>query len=85
MKNKIPTHEELSSEKLTCVSNRILDDWRHGVVRSAVFYRASDGTYWKVIYRVSTDGETNELADGTAGIFKVRPVSVVVTEYVTEL
>ena len=56
--------------------------WRHGVKREEIFYRESDDTYWSVVYRVSTDGETHELREGIATIFQVKPVKVEKIDYI---
>lgn len=47
--------------------------WRHGVYRTDVYRRETDNTYWQVFYRVSMDGETNELREGYASIDQVVP------------
>lgn len=57
--------------------------WRHGSYRTEVYHRKSDGTYWQAKYRVSTDGETNELREGLATIVRVYPHQVMSTVYKT--
>ena len=74
-----PTCEELSDMKSV---HRVADDsWRHGSYIKEVFYREEDNTYWRACYRLSTDGETNELYDGTASIIQVEPIERVVVDY----
>lgn len=60
-----------------------LGEWRHGPLRIEVYYRAEDDTYWRARYRVSTDGETNELREGLASIVRVWPSRVTAIEYTT--
>ena len=57
------------------------DSWRHGAYITQVIQRPSDGTYWNVNYCLSTDGETNELREGTAQISQVFPHEVTRTVY----
>ncbi len=78
-----PTNEQLLDDD-GCVSVFSVDQsgWRHGVTTRQVWHRPSDNTYWQAIYRVSTDGETNELRDGGARISQVKPVEKTVTDYV---
>lgn len=77
-----PTCEELFEEVgFTEVQRETESGWRHGTDETRVFRRKSDGTFWQVCYRVSTDGETNELREGTAEIGQVKPRQVTVTEY----
>ncbi len=57
------------------------DSWRHGSYVTEVFRRESDSTFWKATYRLSTDGETNELREGLARIDQVEPYTVQVTKY----
>lgn len=55
--------------------------WRHGTYETAIFKRKADGTFWQASYRSSTDGETNELRDGSATIVRVYPKEVTTTIY----
>lgn len=55
--------------------------WRHGSYVSAVYKRLSDETYWMAQYRLSTDGETNELREGDADIYQVEPYEKVTIDY----
>lgn len=55
--------------------------WRHGTRETDVFHRAADDTYWSAHYRLSTDGETNELNEGLATIKQVWPYQETVTKY----
>jgi len=50
------------------------NSWRHGCYVADVFVRESDSTYWQADYRLSSDGETNELREGTADIMQVKPL-----------
>ena len=64
--------------------HRVADDgWRHGNIITEVFRRKSDNTFWKLCYRISTDGETNELRDneGDLEIYQVEPVEKTVITY----
>lgn len=56
--------------------------WRHGTYESVVFFREADATHWCAKFRLSLDGETNELRDGGATITQVKPVEKTVTVYV---
>ncbi len=77
-----PTHEDLSDEiGVKSVHREADDSWRHGSYVTEVFHRESDNTYWMASYRLSTDGETNELRDGEADIKQVEPFERTVTDY----
>lgn len=76
-----PTCEQLSDDELPSVFRESDDSWRHGVRVTQVFHRESDKTYWRAHYRLSTDGETNELAEGRADITRVYPHQVTTTVY----
>jgi hypothetical protein len=52
------------------------NSWRHGCYITAVFERLSDHTFWEVFYRVSTDGETNELRDEILPVKRVYPKEI---------
>ena len=82
---KKPTCEEIFEDELTMVHDEIVEPWRWGDVWFEVYHRGVDDTYWSVCYRVSTDGETNELREGLADIHQVRPEKKVVetTEWMT--
>lgn len=77
-----PTCDELFDEKLgDAVMTEDDTSWRHGSYRSQVYHRASDDTYWMANYRLSNDGETNELREGCAEIKQVWPIQVTKTDY----
>ena len=76
-----PTCEELWNEELEEVYRSSKTGWRHGTTESTVFYRESDETYWKAIYQLSTDSETNDLRDGYAIIRQVVPKQVITVIY----
>lgn len=77
-----PTHEQLSDEiGFESVLRKADDGWRHGCDIYEVFQRLEDDTYWAVNYRLSTDGETNELRQGECDITQVRPVATTVIKY----
>lgn len=79
-----PTCDELCEEVgFEKVDRETDDSWRHGVRVTEVYKRESDGTFWQVKYRLSTDGECNELREGIAKIAQVIPTEVVITKYVT--
>lgn len=81
-----PTCEEICEEELESVEREIDNSWRHGCYIYEVYRRQSDDTYWAVSYRLSTDGETNELREGSAEISQVFPVTetITVTKYVSK-
>jgi hypothetical protein len=76
-----PTCEQLSNEELPLADRKVDDSWRHGVRVTAVYRRDEDGTFWQASYRLSTDGETNELSEGLAKIVQVFPREINVTIY----
>lgn len=78
-----PTCEQLFNEELESVQT-INNTWRHGYHRIETFHRKEDDTYWQAGYRVSADGETNELREGFATILKVKPVKVETISYVED-
>lgn len=81
-----PTCEEITDddmhEKFKSVHRESDDSWRHGCYITQVFQRLEDGTYWRVNYRLSHDGETNELTEGYAKISQVVPVEKTIISYV---
>ena len=79
-----PSCAALAEETYPSVYRFADDTWRHGSRVTQVFHRAEDDTYWQANYRLSTDGETNELAEGLATITRVFPHQVMVTQYKTE-
>ena len=70
-------------EELKLVHHEADDLWRHGYYIYEVFYREDDDTYWATNYRLSTDGETNELAEGVCDIYQVKPKKRIVIVYVS--
>lgn len=77
-----PTCEDLFEQDGFKDVHREADtSWRHGAYISEVFLRESDNTYWMANYRLSTDGETNELREGTAEIVQVEPFEKTITDY----
>lgn len=79
---KAPTCGELNDEDGVEQVYRHSDaSWRHGTRETVVFRRESDGTFWRARFRLSTDGETNELRDGDAKISRVYPHTVTAIEY----
>lgn len=78
-----PTCEQLNDEDGFDRVSRISDaSWRHGTRETQVFRRVADGTYWETTFRLSADGETNELAEGLARIRQVHPQEKMVTVFV---
>jgi hypothetical protein len=78
-----PTCEELLEEDGLDMVHRESDaSWRHGTYEYRVYHRVADDTYWSAAFRLSTDGETNELREGTAEINQVVPQQEMVTTYV---
>jgi hypothetical protein len=77
-----PTCKEIFNETgFECVERRDNAGWRHGHYRNEVYRREADSTLWSVCYRVSTDGETNELREGTAEISQVEAYQKTITAY----
>lgn len=77
-----PTCDQLDDgADFTSVKREADDSWRHGSYVSEIFHRIADDTYWQAEYRLSTDGETNELREGTALITQVKPEQQTVTVY----
>jgi len=68
-----PTHQQLINEELKSEYREVNHLWRHGCYIWEVFYRKDDDTYWAVNYRLSTDGETNELREELCDIIRVKP------------
>lgn len=78
-----PTCEDLWEEDgYERVHREVDDSWRHGCYVAQVFHREADDTHWCASYRVSTDGETNDLRDGLADIIQVRPEEKTIIVYV---
>lgn len=78
-----PTQEHLLEEDGLKIVSRISDaSWRHGTYETQVFHREKDDTFWQVVFRLSTDGETNELREGGYTIRQVTPQEKVVIVYV---
>lgn len=79
-----PTCEQLFDEEVvTRIQVSALADWRHGTTQTAIFYREEDDTFWRAVYRVSTDGETHGLRDWDAAISRVWPKQRTITVYET--
>ena len=78
-----PTREQILDEELTSVQRSVDDDWRHGSSISEVFRRESDVSYWRVSFRVSTDGEYHGIREDDYDISQVFPVQVTTTQYKT--
>jgi hypothetical protein len=78
-----PTCEDLYEDTLTykTVSRTTDDSWRHGSYVTQIYHRGSDNTYWEATYRLSSDGETNELREGFADITQVEPFETTVIRY----
>lgn len=81
-----PTHEELcesgyGKSVLKSVSRVVDNGWRHGCDITQVWHRSTDNTYWSASYRISTDGEINELRKGECGIVRVFPKRVETVVY----
>lgn len=55
--------------------------YRARCYRTEIYRRLEDETFWLVGYRHSTDGEENQLRDGTAIITRVEPYRIVETRY----
>ena len=62
---KAPTRQELCDEiGFEVVSRELDDDGHRGDDVTAVYYRESDETFWRVCYSVSGDGYINDLDGG---------------------
>ncbi len=78
-----PTCEQLfERDGYSQVWREVEDGWRHGVYVTEVFLRKEDVSYWMASYRLSTDGETNELKEGLADIQQVSPRETTTTSWV---
>lgn len=53
--------------------------WRHGTYEFQVFEWGN--TFWAASFRLSVDGETNELREGYADLFEVEPEEITVVRY----
>jgi hypothetical protein len=71
--DEVDGYEEISTE---CIGK-----WRWGTVERVILKRTDDSTFWSATYRVSTDGETNELREGEANITQVEPYEKTIIEY----
>ncbi len=81
-----PTCEQLfDREGYYQVERKVDDGWRHGVYVTEVYLREWDRSYWMATYRLSTDGETNELREGLADIQQVSPREITTTSWVVVL
>lgn len=76
-----PTCEELFNELSDSIKTT-RGPWRHGNIINEIFYRHEDDTYWQADYCLSTDGETNDLREGSARIYQVKPVVIQQTNFV---
>jgi len=77
-----PTCQQIYNDELGNFVYRNSDaSWRHGTYETQVFHRESDNTFWEVAFRLSTDGETNELREGYASIRQVTPIQKMITVY----
>ena len=78
-----PTKEQFLEEDGLKIVSRISDaSWRHGTYETHVFHRETDNTFWQVVFRLSTDGETNELREGGYQVKQVTPQEKIVVVYV---
>ena len=78
---EVPTCQQLYEDDEFRLVHDVRGSWRHGYFVTAVYLRESDNTYWKARYRLSTDGETNELASRTAEISRCWPFEKMVVDY----
>ena len=72
-----PTYDELW-EECDEIEETTIGHWRHGRIMKTVWQRPSDETYWLAKYRVSTDGESNDLRDGLREPIQVMPEMVTI-------
>lgn len=83
-----PSCEDLWEEnEFEEVDTIIVDEWRWGNVYETIYRdrripEDQPPVYWAASYRRSTDGETHELREGDAVIYRVRPVEKTVTTWV---
>ena len=75
----VPTCNELCEQDP--IKQESDPSWRHGTYETWVFRRDEDNTYWRASFRLSGDGETNELREGLAVISQVYPHTVQTTVY----
>ena len=82
--DKATCEEIYDGDGFECVDQEADNSWRHGCYMSEVYKRESDNTYWLACYRLSTDGEVNELGDGDAAITRVYPREVTTVVYTAD-
>ena len=75
------TCQQICDGELEPVSSHADPSWRHGCRMTNVYHRESDNTYWEARFRLSTDGECNELREGIANISQVEPFQEMATKY----
>lgn len=82
-----PTQEDLEEaawdghDDFERVSKKADNDWRHGCTITAILKRLTDATFWRVVYRQSTDGEYNGIRENDYSLVQVKPVEVTTTKY----
>lgn len=83
---EMDAEESARSDTFERVSTRYNNDWRHGGTITDVFKRKSDGAFFRVSYRVATDGEYHGMREGHARgpVVRVYPHEKTIVEYRTE-
>lgn len=76
--------QTIIDENLSPVWREADDSWRHGSYITEVYKREEDDTYWMAQYRLSTDGETDELREGFAVIQQCWPKTITTVAYTTK-
>lgn len=82
---KTPTFDDIRQELyLEEVSTRVVGEWRWGNVYEGVYRFNGSDKLWAATYRISADGETNELRENPAAklCYEVKAVVKMHTEYV---
>lgn len=76
-----PSTEDILDDMFPTVHEHFDNDWRHGGTQTIVVFREEDQTYWRYVYRLSTDGEYNGLKENDYIVEQVEPVVVQKTDY----
>ncbi len=76
-------HDDDDVKVAEIVSSEVVDKWRHGVVDEIVVKELATGKFYCINYRVTADGDYNEMRDDdNFSFFEVKPITKTVTVYV---
>lgn len=66
------------------IESTLVSTWRFGTLKRDII-KLEDETYYKLNYRVSSDGETHGVVDGEFTFSKVTPITetITITKYIT--